>query len=406
MFAGTFGIVLPVFARPPAGKQGPANKPMAKAPDALEIVRKVSETYRSLKSYHLEDAIAIAAKLEGETRNIDLTNSTYGTASGKLKIIEKTDQGDVIVVSDGKIVWVYSSSKNSYLTRGASVTMPDISPTPDRHPGEPDNVVSDYSGLIMITKNAKIIREETVAVGPRNLDCYVLGLDLDEVTTEMLEGLRVVQRLIWVDKKSYLIAKDYLRVAVPPEQGSGTAEMTVNFKSIEVNSGIDDSVFTFTPPAGATAVAGMKLYETQDRGDFVARQAPAFTLKDLKGAEARLSNSQGHVVLLNFFSSGYEPCQAEMAGLQQLYNEFKARGLVIIGIDEGEAPDAVSQFVGKYGVSFPVLMDSARLTLKNYGISAVPATVVIDKNGVVIAQISGYLPEEQLRGAIEAALGK
>jgi thiol-disulfide isomerase/thioredoxin len=107
-------------------------------------------------------------------------------------------------------------------------------------------------------------------------------------------------------------------------------------------------------------------------------QPPAFMLDDLTGTAQRLDTFRGQVVLVHFFATWCEPCIFEMASLQRLAQASRDRPLAIVAVNVGELDLRVRAFFEKRPVEFPVLLDRDRATAKAWGISALPATVVLD----------------------------
>lgn len=116
----------------------------------------------------------------------------------------------------------------------------------------------------------------------------------------------------------------------------------------------------------------------------VAR-APDFQLPGLEGQAVSLSSLRGHPVLLNFWATWCGACQAEMPYLQEVFEdkELTDQGLVIVAIDVGEASPEVKKFVQDNGLSFQVLLDTRGTVAASYGVSGIPMTFFIDKDGII-----------------------
>jgi peroxiredoxin len=118
--------------------------------------------------------------------------------------------------------------------------------------------------------------------------------------------------------------------------------------------------------------------------------APDFELTALSGEKVRLSGLRGKVVLLNFWASWCPPCREEIPSLVTLNAKLPARDfqLLAVAIDKG-GREAISAFFGKTGVILPTLLDSDGLVAKEYGITGVPETFVIDKQGIIRKKVIG-----------------
>ncbi len=117
----------------------------------------------------------------------------------------------------------------------------------------------------------------------------------------------------------------------------------------------------------------------------VGKMAPDFQLAKLDGQRITLSALRGKPVLLNFWASWCGPCRFEMKFIQEIYEDkaLAEKGLVILAVDIGEGEAAVKDFVTKNGLTFTVLLDSSEDTAHRYNIRGIPATFLIDANGVI-----------------------
>jgi peroxiredoxin len=128
--------------------------------------------------------------------------------------------------------------------------------------------------------------------------------------------------------------------------------------------------------------------------------APEIGLADLEGRMVTLNSLRGKTVLVNFWASWCPPCEKEMADLQTLYGEEHDRGLVILGINEGEEPSRVAEFLRRKGITFPTVLDARMEVTKRYEVFGLPNSFVIDPQGVVRARVVGPFTLEQMRGHV------
>jgi peroxiredoxin len=118
--------------------------------------------------------------------------------------------------------------------------------------------------------------------------------------------------------------------------------------------------------------------------------APDFTLNDINGKKVNLSEFRGKVVVLNFWATWCGPCRAEMPSLNNLYNEYKDKGLVVLAVSMDTSEKPVKSFVKELKLAFPVLMDKDKaVSFDEYAVLGLPTTFLIDKNGGVIEKIMG-----------------
>jgi thiol-disulfide isomerase/thioredoxin len=88
-------------------------------------------------------------------------------------------------------------------------------------------------------------------------------------------------------------------------------------------------------------------------GPAVLAGAPAasYPVKDLAGKDDGLDRYRGHVVLVNLWASWCAPCRSETPALEQLYERDRAKGLVVLGINQGESTRAAAAFASEMKIS-------------------------------------------------------
>jgi cytochrome c biogenesis protein CcmG/thiol:disulfide interchange protein DsbE len=131
----------------------------------------------------------------------------------------------------------------------------------------------------------------------------------------------------------------------------------------------------------AVLVAGCNGGTSQD--SLVGQPAPDFKFHVTEEQSVSLSDLQGSPVLLNFWATWCGPCASEMPYLQQVYDAWQEKGLVLLAINIGESYSEVEDFMQSRGLSFPVLLDSEGLIALQYGVSSIPSTFFIDSQGIV-----------------------
>ena len=115
----------------------------------------------------------------------------------------------------------------------------------------------------------------------------------------------------------------------------------------------------------------------------VGKPAPDFQFQGADGQPISLSDLQGSPVLLNFWATWCGPCAYEMPYLQQIWDGWQDKGLLLLAINVSESPSDVEGFMQSHGFSFPVLLDSAGTLAEQYGALYLPASFFIDKEGIL-----------------------
>ena len=130
-------------------------------------------------------------------------------------------------------------------------------------------------------------------------------------------------------------------------------------------------------------------------GSRKGQRAPSFELPFLSGGKGHLSltDLRGKVVLVTFWASWCGPCRMEVPALDKHWAKLRTRDVVILGISIDDKKAAATDFLDRYPVDYPMLLDEAGGTVANtWGVSSIPATILIDKDGVVQDRHLGYSP--------------
>jgi peroxiredoxin len=118
--------------------------------------------------------------------------------------------------------------------------------------------------------------------------------------------------------------------------------------------------------------------------------APDFTLRQVEGPNLRLAEQRGNVVMVNFWATWCGPCRVEMPHLNRLYEKYRSSGFTLLGVNIDDDPAAARALAGKLGLKFPVLLDTDKRVVGAYDLNAMPATVLIDRDGRVRHLHRGY----------------
>jgi len=112
-------------------------------------------------------------------------------------------------------------------------------------------------------------------------------------------------------------------------------------------------------------------------------EAPDFSLRDLNGAERKLSGYRGKVVLLNFWATNCDPCKEEMPSMQILYERLKGKPFVMLAVSLDRSKKDVTGFIQEKKYTFTVLLDPDKYVARLYQVTGIPTTFIIDKNGII-----------------------
>ncbi|MFP3091286.1 TlpA family protein disulfide reductase [Treponema sp. TIM-1] len=116
-----------------------------------------------------------------------------------------------------------------------------------------------------------------------------------------------------------------------------------------------------------------------------------FDLPLLDGTTRNTRDLRGKVLFLNFWATWCGPCRAEMPSMETLYRRFKNQGLEFLAVNLQESRKVVSAFMDQLGLSFPAALDQQGSVGAAYGVMAIPTTYIVDREGRIIARVTGSL---------------
>lgn len=141
----------------------------------------------------------------------------------------------------------------------------------------------------------------------------------------------------------------------------------------------------------------------------IGAPAPGYRAISLSGDSVSLDQHRGKVVLFNVWATWCHPCRAEIPELQAIHAKYQPRGLELVGvsIDSDGADDAIRSFMQEFKMSYPIWRDPDERVSTQFMLVGVPATFLIDKQGVLRWRKTGPITpgDTSLSGAIERALG-
>jgi len=153
-------------------------------------------------------------------------------------------------------------------------------------------------------------------------------------------------------------------------------------------------------PALIQAQAGEDPTPTQGQATLV--------LRDLEGRPQDLRDLRGSIVVVNFWATWCIPCREEMPIFVKLHERRGGEGVQVIGASADEAGNerAVETFVREQQIHFPIWIGATTLDMQRLGLgTALPATVIIDRDGTVATRAAGIIDEAGLDRWIGWLLG-
>jgi peroxiredoxin len=115
----------------------------------------------------------------------------------------------------------------------------------------------------------------------------------------------------------------------------------------------------------------------------VGKPAPNFDTINMQGDVWSLSKQKGQVVFVNFWATWCAPCREEMPSMQRLYVKLPKDKFKMVALFNRDKPEVVNNFVAKLGITIPILDDQQNIIGEKYGLTGLPETFIIDKQGVI-----------------------
>ncbi len=138
---------------------------------------------------------------------------------------------------------------------------------------------------------------------------------------------------------------------------------------------------------------------------LIGRPAPAFTLRLFGGSVLDTRTLKGKVLVVNFWASWcYPACYEEAPRLQHVWEQFKDRSVVVIGVNIQDREAAAVEFIRQFGQTFPNGMDRTGAISIDFGVYGVPETFIVDQHGLIAAKYVGAVPEQWMIDHVQRLL--
>ncbi|MFQ5927177.1 MAG: TlpA family protein disulfide reductase [Terriglobia bacterium] len=142
----------------------------------------------------------------------------------------------------------------------------------------------------------------------------------------------------------------------------------------------------------------------QDMGGLM-EPVPEVALADASGKLIRLRDFQGKVLVINFWATWCLPCKLEIPFFNDVYNEYRAQGVEFIGIsvDAGGWKD-IEEFQKEVPIAYPVVLADEKTVEAFGGLSGLPVTIFVDRQGRIVYKNIGITDIDHLRANIQRLL--
>lgn len=324
---------------------------------------------------------------------------------GRLHFEIRAPLNQQITISDGTSTWNYLPQYKQY-TKEDGAPLEDAADVEDSEGDESQDpvafarlqLVDRFKNLAKEGQAVELLPEEEIAIAGERIRCAVV--QLKQESGGPLGGQPSPVEHLWIDPKRYLVLKSELKTSRRVRNAPVSVTETREWTEARVGPEPEGSLFVFQPPRG------VKLVEVLDTpfkpADWRGKAAADFTLKSLDGNDISLNGFRGKVVLVTFWASWCPPCRHELPMLANLESELSGRGLVVLGVN-GERGNAALTFLQNHNLSLLTLSDSKHIVHKLYGVHSIPALLVVNREGTIVAHYHGGIPENAIRASLKQA---
>ncbi|MGA2099707.1 MAG: TlpA disulfide reductase family protein [Candidatus Sulfotelmatobacter sp.] len=384
--------------------------PILAGQDATAILNEVSQRYSVAKSYRIE---AVEERTSSSELNRDW-QKTFMTAvvspGGRYRYEGRSFIGHAILVSDGTREWEYLPDQKTYTEKTASADDSDkkrIRAQDEMAALNAKAIVSNLGRLGGAVKSATFLPDEKISIGTQTIDCYVLHVSDDDFKTR--RPARSREETFWIDKSRRVIVKKIDRdnpLSDAPVNGHlpFSSEDVVTYPVARLDEPEDATLFAFVAPKDAQLVAELSsLLVPGPHFEFIGKPAADLHLKSTDGTVMALSSLRGQPVFLDFWATWCGPCKGMVPDLIKLHDETALKGLVWVGIDNDENPEAANKFIAQQHIPWMNYHDLDGSFGAAFQRQVIPLGVLIDARGNVAFYQTAYEVRD-LRAAI-ARLG-
>ncbi|MEW9898188.1 TlpA disulfide reductase family protein [Chitinivorax sp. PXF-14] len=132
-------------------------------------------------------------------------------------------------------------------------------------------------------------------------------------------------------------------------------------------------------------------------------------LKDLQQKPRKIAEWKGKVLVVNFWATWCAPCREEIPEFIATQKQYQTSGVQFIGVAVDEPKD-VARFAKQFGINYPLLTgeEDAMEIMRAAGnrLGGLPFTVIVDRQGKIVAVAAGRLPQAKLEAALKQVLGQ
>jgi peroxiredoxin/outer membrane lipoprotein-sorting protein len=371
--------------------------------DAAWIVRAIEANCAHSEQYTFDAVLELARKNGEQPREvISKVKVKVAIAPEGKYLVSASDQGrlEYLIVSDGRHTWAHMPALNRYMKVEAGGAGLAADPDEAFFMGveDQDRDAILCSSLVVpilarVGRSAALVEMNKVA----DLEGEERQLPVLTVLQQRDERGRQSLTEVMVDPETMSLPRLEWTNSVIVGEEQRFAILKVQFENLRIGGPVPLSYFEFYPPSGAQLVEELPMFGL-DGAPLFNKPAPDFELQTAAGPKIRLSDLRGRVVLLAFLSNGCIACRQQLAALAGIQEDYKDKGVVILGIATG--PKATT---GAALRPDAILDDTGAKVHRLYRVLLAPTVVLIDGQGKVVRFLPGARDAETLRAALRRA---
>ncbi|HWC98950.1 MAG TPA: TlpA disulfide reductase family protein [Candidatus Sulfopaludibacter sp.] len=373
----------------------------AQTPDVGKTIQSIGTKCQAAQEYLFEgDLMLVAQRGTDRPTTLSLAKVKFAVApAGKSYLrIEAAGKDAYVLISNGQKSWAWVPKLKQYTEDEAAVAEDqggeDGGSDSERDLAETwiRMVMPALGRLQTDAQSADFHGEVPVKFGNRKENWPLL-----RVLAKPAADKSQILTQIAIDPETLAVGRMIYSAAMRGEAVKTVVQMTLDFTRFEIGP-LPESTFEFEAPKG------VKLVETvpipgQTGSSLLNQAAPDFELKTLDGDKIHLSELRGKPVLLSFWASWCGPCRRELPALAALNQQYKDKGLVILGVnDEGKGP--ARKYSDKAELTFQTLDDSNYKAHRLYKVHSIPSLFLINKNGKVVVFMKGSKEPAKIKAAL------
>ncbi len=373
----------------------PATIPAGEPEQVTTLLSNVAEAYAQLNGLRLEATVTAEYDVAGRAERHE---TAYSAALGSQGRFRHEVPGELVISANDEATIVYFPGSLRYYRHerdkaGTAERGDDIGPAARE-------ALLDHNPSLLLAL------EDDAGTALRLWGALTPGDDESSLGVGRPDGTRWVLRF---DPQTHLLRSVEVDERVLFEEAGvpqvAAARRTINYTTIDTGAAVPEEALAFALPDTAQEV---EVAQLPGAGSLEGAPAPELSLPDLAGKVVSLQGLAGKVVLVDFWASWCGPCIHSMPHVKSLAEELGGEGLVVLAVNLQENDATIQGFVTEHGLegeAIRVLRDRDGSTARRWGVTGIPFTAVIGRDGVVQKVVVGLSPEE-VAEAVRAALAE